>query len=124
MDQNKVYGSYCRQAIADFWGVDPDIINSANYMAIICDTAAKKSGATVLDICIRPFEPQGLTIAVILSESHLTIHCSPELEPYSFMAVDILTCGDVCNPNDAIDFMIEVLKPKEVHRQYIERGIR
>jgi S-adenosylmethionine decarboxylase len=125
LNNENTYSTYGREVIADLWGVDPEVMEATTYMAIICETAAKMSGATVLDVCIQKFSPFGLTIAVILSESHLTIHCTPNAEGgSSYIAFNCLTCGSVCQPRKALDYMVEILKPTTVYKQYIERGIR
>lgn len=106
---------------ADMWGIDSDLMECTEYMRIIAIKAAELSGATVLDVVVRKFEPQGLTIGIILSESHLNLHFSSEL---NFINFDMLTCGSVCNPQLALDFIIEILKPTEIHKQLIIRGVR
>lgn len=47
MNDDELYDTYGKEIIADLWGVDPEIMESTTYMAIICETAAKMSGATV-----------------------------------------------------------------------------
>lgn len=115
------YGTYGKQIIADFYGCNSEVIDSLEYMKATCETAARMSGAKILGTQYHKFEPQGLTILVSLSESHLAIHCAPENN--GFLNFDILTCGNICDPEKAYEYMKMILKPTEIHRQFIERGI-
>lgn len=73
---------------------------------------------------VRKFEPTGLTIAIILSESHLTAHFTPNGKYGSYIAVNAFTCGRVCETEKAIQYLVDILKPTEVNKQIIERGVR
>ena len=56
---------------------------------------------------------------VMLSESHLSIHTYPER---GFAAIDCYTCGETVDPQLAIDYLINVLKPEKVYAQEIDSG--
>jgi S-adenosylmethionine decarboxylase len=114
------YGTYGKEIVADFHGCKFEIIDSLEYMKASCETAAKMSGAKILSIQCHKFKPQGLTILIALSESHLTIHTSPE---HGVLNMNIYTCGKICDPEKAYEYMKMILKPTEIHRQVIERGV-
>ena len=59
----------------------------------LLENAAIASGATVCESIFKEFDPQGVTVLCLLSESHISIHTWPEKGE---AAVDIFTCGD-CN---------------------------
>ena len=71
--------------------------------------AAEFAGATVLHSHFHKFSPQGVSGAVIIAESHLTIHSWPE-EPYRYAAIDIFTCGDKCKPWYAAAYLAAVFE--------------
>ena len=50
--------------------------------------------ATMLSEKFHKFAPQGVSGAVVIAESHLTIHTWPEL---GYAAIDFFTCGE-CDP--------------------------
>ena len=80
--------------------------------------AAEKSGAHILDSVDYIFEPDGLTMVILLSESHASIHTYPE---YGACFVDLFTCGHTCS-SDAFDKVLrEYLQPKKVDYSKIER---
>jgi S-adenosylmethionine decarboxylase proenzyme len=60
--------------------------------------ATNDVGFSVLQSTKHDFYPQGMTAAIVLSESHVTIHTYPE-DKVAY--VDCFSCGDV-NPLRAI----------------------
>lgn len=63
-------------------------------MLVLLRQAAIATGATILYDYIHPFDGGGVTAAIILAESHITVHTWPEID---FAAFDIFVCGD-CDP--------------------------
>jgi len=76
--------------ILDFHGTDVDLNNfeelNKNFTRII-----KESGAHIEDVMHKNFEPQGLSILYLLSESHFSIHTWPE---FGACAIDFYHCGE------------------------------
>ena len=56
----------------------PYILNNPEWLQTQMVEAAEACGATVLSVQSKQFEPQGATVLVMLSESHLSIHTYPE----------------------------------------------
>jgi S-adenosylmethionine decarboxylase len=104
----------------DAWGVRYDLLNDADWLKDQLVEAAEATGATVLSVQSRQFEPQGATVLVLLSESHLSIHTYPEK---GFAAIDCYTCGETVDPQNAIDRLMEALKPERVHAKKLIRGL-
>lgn len=82
--------------------------------------AAEACGASVLSVQAQQFEPQGATVLVLLSESHVSIHTYPEK---GFAALDCYTCGETVDPQKAIDYMIQILRPDKVYAKKLVRGL-
>jgi S-adenosylmethionine decarboxylase len=114
------YSTFGRHVAVDTWGVDFDRLNSAEWLQAQMVEAAEVCGATVLSVQAKQFEPQGATVLVLLSESHLSIHTYPER---GFAALDCYTCGETVDPQLAIDFMVSVLKPEKVYSKKLVRGV-
>jgi len=114
------YSTFGRHVAVDTWGVDFDLLNSAEFLQAQMVEAAEACGATVLSVQAKQFDPQGATVLVLLSESHLSIHTYPEK---GFAALDCYTCGETVDPQLAIDYMISVLKPKTTHAKKLVRGM-
>ncbi|AZK46478.1 adenosylmethionine decarboxylase [Paenibacillus lentus] len=114
------YSTFGRHVAVDTWGVDFEVLNNAELLQAHLVEAAESCGATVLSVQSKQFEPQGATVLVLLSESHLSIHTYPER---GFAAIDCYTCGETVDPQLAIDYLVSVLKPEKVYAKKIIRGL-
>ncbi len=114
------YSTFGRHVAVDTWGVNFDRLNDAEWLQSQMIEAAEISGATVLSVQAKQFEPQGATVLVLLSESHLSIHTYPEK---GFAAIDCYTCGDTVDPQTAINYLVSVLEPEQVHAKKLVRGM-
>jgi S-adenosylmethionine decarboxylase len=114
------YSTFGRHVAVDTWGVDFDLLNNAEWLQTQMVEAAEACGATVMSVQAKQFEPQGATVLVLLSESHLSIHTYPEK---GFAALDCYTCGETVDPQLAIDYMVSVLKPETTHAKKLIRGM-
>lgn len=114
------YSTFGRHVAVDAWGIRYDLLNDADWLQDQLVEAAEISGATVLSVQSKQFEPQGATVLVMLSESHLSIHTYPEK---GFAAIDCYTCGETVDPQSAVNRLMEVLKPERVHAKKLIRGL-
>ncbi|WP_440112065.1 adenosylmethionine decarboxylase [Paenibacillus sp. QZ-Y1] len=114
------YSTFGRHVAVDAWGVDFDLLNSAEYLQAQMVEAAEACGATVMSVQSKQFDPQGATVLVLLSESHLSIHTYPER---GFAAIDCYTCGETVDPQLAIDYLVSVLKPEKTYAKKLVRGL-
>ncbi|GGH33613.1 adenosylmethionine decarboxylase [Paenibacillus segetis] len=114
------YSTFGRHVAVDTWGVDFDVLNNAELLTAHLVEAAEACGATVMSIQSKQFEPQGATVLVLLSESHLSIHTYPER---GFAAIDCYTCGEFVDPQLAIDYLVSVLKPDKTFAKQLIRGL-
>ncbi|WEK55339.1 MAG: adenosylmethionine decarboxylase [Candidatus Cohnella colombiensis] len=114
------YSTFGRHVAVDTWGGDIELLNSAERLQSHMVEAAESCGATVLSVQAKQFEPQGATVLVLLSESHLSIHTYPER---GFAAIDCYTCGETVDPQLAIDYLVNVLKPEKTFAKKLVRGL-
>ncbi len=113
------YSTFGRHIVLDTWGVDFDLLNKVDKLKQYLVEAAEACGATVLSVQSKQFEPQGATVLVLLSESHLSIHTYPEK---GFAALDCYTCGEHINPEVAIEYLVDILKPTHYYTRQLIRG--
>lgn len=113
------YKTYGRHVVVDTWGVDFDKLNDVEFLKEHMSKAAEVSGATILAVSYKKFDPFGATVLILLSESHLSIHTYPEK---GFAAIDGYTCGDSINPQDSIDYLMKILQPQTIYSSQIIRG--
>ncbi|WP_048602038.1 adenosylmethionine decarboxylase [Rubeoparvulum massiliense] len=114
------YSTFGRHVAVDTWGVKFNWLNDADGLEQLLVEAAEVSGATVLAVTKKQFEPQGATVLVMLSESHISIHTYPEK---GFAAIDCYTCGETVDPQAAVDHIIEALQPERVYGKKLIRGV-
>lgn len=77
------------------------------------------SGATYVNHFFHKFSPQGVSGAIIIAESHISIHTWPE---HGYAALDVFTCGEKMMGDKIRDNILEVFNCKTHHVKYIERG--
>ena len=79
-----------KHLICDIKGIQNKILlNCLPKIGELLDHICEKYEFTVLNRVHHIFEPQGLTLLYLLSESHISIHTFPEHE---YIALDIYTC--------------------------------
>lgn len=81
--------------------------------------ASEKSGANILGYNSHVFPPYGLTLVVLLSESHASIHTYPE---HNACFVDLFTCGSNCSSEIFDQILREYLQPKTVDTKLFFRS--
>jgi len=101
------------------WEVSPRLCNDLKFCVDAVTKAVLASNVTMLDIVKHKFNPQGLTVLALLSESHISIHTYPE---HGYIAVDMFTCGDRADPLAGINKIRELFEPKTVIRNIKLRG--
>lgn len=104
--------------LLNLYGCSYDLLNDENFLIDLLESAAIASGATVCQTIYKKFDPQGVTVLCLLSESHISIHTWPE---EGKAASDVYTCGN-CNPKIGCDMIINQLKSEDHTLSYIERG--
>jgi S-adenosylmethionine decarboxylase len=96
-------GKHC---ILELYDCDPARLDDEAFLRTAITTAAKRAGATLLNLITHRFEPQGVTGLALLAESHISIHTWPES---GYAAVDVFTCGDHTMPERACQVLGEQL---------------
>jgi S-adenosylmethionine decarboxylase len=106
--------------IADFYGCSFEKLNDAEMLLQLFQDAARITGANILDSLLHQFEPFGVTLTVLVSTSHLSLHAWPET---GYCSIDLYTCEGESNlPRSALALIRTVLEPKEAVVKEIERG--
>lgn len=109
-----------RHILVEYYNCDKDLLKDHKIIEEYMREAAIRSKATIVTSCFHRFNPWGVSGAVIIQESHLTIHTWPE---YGYASVDLYTCGDTINPWDAFDYLEDVLKAERSESTEIARGM-
>lgn len=83
--------------------------------------AAVRSEATVVAQSFHEFKPYGVSGAVIIQESHYTIHTWPE---HGYAAVDLFYCGGTVKVHKAIEVLRERFRPERIKFLVVRRGLQ
>lgn len=108
-----------RHVIAEFYDCSRERLQDADFIRGLMLATAEHIGATIVAESFHTFSPQGVSGAVIIAESHLSIHTWPE---NGYAAVDIYTCGGL-NPREGCDYLAENLLAGETRLHEIVRGL-
>jgi spermidine synthase len=81
--------------VMDLFGCNPDKMRDVSIVEGIIVEAALAAKATIVASKFHQFSPEGVSGALVLAESHISVHTWPEVDGYC--ALDIFTCGDTDN---------------------------
>ena len=87
--------AYGRHVLVDIADTDAALLNDGRALTASLTEAALAQGATVLNTIEHAFAPSGVTILLLLAESHVSLHTYPR-EGRAFF--DAFTCGVRCEP--------------------------
>lgn len=105
--------------VASYLDCDRNALSDVQGLLKAMDKAVGSSGATILDKNHYVFEPNGLTVVYLLSESHASLHSYPE---FGACFVDLFTCGENCSAEEFDAALRAYLNPKEVNARYFLRN--
>ena len=108
-----------RHVIIELWGCG-EMINDAGLVESAMRSAVHAANATLLDIFVHEFSPQGVTGVAVLAESHLSIHTWPE---YGYVAADVFTCGSTTKPEAAAEVLRKSFEATTADVRELERGV-
>lgn len=108
-----------RHVLAELEGVEPELLDDEQFLRDTLESALSRSRATVCEVIAKRFEPQGVTVLALLSESHASMHTYPE---DGSIFIDVFTCGHTAQPEQAVELIAEALRPSTVNTQTIHRG--
>ncbi len=109
-----------RHLLIEYYNCNEEILKDHNLVEKHMNEAAKISGATIVNSVFHHFNPYGVSGAVIIQESHLSIHTWPE---YGYAAVDVFTCGDNVNPWDAFEYLEKAFESQKSESSEEPRGL-
>lgn len=115
--ENQGFEFYGRHLMTDFVGCRIDL-NDIETISRDMEKAIRDIGATILNKVEHRFDPQGVTVLYLLSESHASIHTYPE---FNSCFLDIFTCGKKIEVIPFGSILQNLWKPSKVINRYEER---
>lgn len=108
-----------RHVIIELWGCS-EVINDVSLVEAAMRNAVHAANATLLDLFVHEFSPQGVTGVAVLAESHLSIHTWPE---YGYVAADVFTCGSTTKPEAAAEVLRKSFEAETADIRELQRGV-
>ncbi|OJT85863.1 S-adenosylmethionine decarboxylase proenzyme, partial [Clostridioides difficile] len=108
-----------RHILVEYYNCDENVLKDPRLIENFMNDSALNAKATIVDSVFHHFNPWGVSGAVIIAESHLTIHTWPE---YGYAAADFFTCGDI-DPWKSFELLEQLLKSERSESTEIPRGL-
>ena len=108
-----------KQLLVDLYGCRANL-DDEELLQRVLEEAAEKAGSTVVNRLVHRFKPVGVSVFLILAETHISIQTWPE---HGYAAVDIFVCGEGKDPSAAWDVIRERLEPGSYEIKEITRSI-
>lgn len=111
--------------LGEWYGCPADLpeMNRADALRGRCIEAVERAGLTIVGERFHQFEPQGVTGAVILAESHLAVHTWPEM---GAVTIDVYVCNFTTDNTEKARRLFgeleKSLRPARTHFHSIHRG--
>ncbi|MFH1751494.1 MAG: adenosylmethionine decarboxylase [archaeon] len=97
-----------KEVIADFYGVKFELLNNEKFLKKICIESVNNTKAKIVNKLIHCYKPQGVSVVLLLAESHLLFYTYPEL---GYASCSVLLCNDKMNAMEVITDLEKFLKP-------------
>lgn len=107
------------QHIAEFLNCRFEALNNPEKLEQLLREAINYSGLHCEEIITHKFEPVGVTILAIISESHIGLHTYPES---NHLSLDVFTCTDPKKNLNFIEYFKKKLTPAKVRIAQLQRG--
>ena len=105
--------------LAEFTEVEPALLDDERFLTDLLHSSLARANATVCQVVSEKFQPQGVTVLALLSESHASVHTYPER---GSAFVDVFTCGTVADPVLAVRLLAAGLGAGRTDVEVVRRG--
>jgi S-adenosylmethionine decarboxylase len=108
-----------KQLLIDAHGCKCDLNDAEDLLPAFRD-AVNAIGATIVKEVVYKYEPQGITIVLLLAESHASIYTWPELD---YAAIEIFLCNDKMDPHKFWEILEKSIKPERADIKEMMRNV-
>ncbi|MGC8669922.1 MAG: adenosylmethionine decarboxylase [Candidatus Micrarchaeia archaeon] len=117
----KVIGKH---VYANMEQIDEKYLSNMDMLIKIINSSSKIGNFHIIEISAKKFigthsHEGGVSVIAIIEESHIALHTWPES---NYATIDIYTCGEASNPEAALDYVIQKLKPQNYKIFRADRG--
>lgn len=103
---------------AIIYGIKREVFNNNKKLEGLLLQALQQENFTIIEKISHTFQPQGYTIAILLSQSHVAIHTFPE---YRALYFSLYSCRSPTDGRKTYKFLRKKLRP--LYDDYKERII-
>lgn len=107
--------------LVELFGCEAKLLEEERTVGDAMREAAVQSEATIVAQSFHEFKPWGVSGAVIIQESHYTVHTWPEHE---YAAVDLFYCGGTVLVHKAVEVLQRRFRPKRIKFLVVRRGLQ
>jgi len=108
-----------KQIIAELYCCNRQRLDDVDFIRQAMINAARAAGTQIVTETFHRFSPQGVSGAVIITDSHLAIHTWPE---HGYAAVDFFTCSETLYSEKAVDYLRDALESQQSSVEELRRG--
>jgi S-adenosylmethionine decarboxylase len=108
---------YGRHLLLNFSGCTADL-NDVESIRRDMSRAVEVIGATILSVTEHKFDPEGMSLVMLLAESHASVHTYPE---HKACFLDVFTCGSTIRVEPFGEVLADLWKPTHVSKKMHER---
>jgi S-adenosylmethionine decarboxylase proenzyme len=112
-------GTGGRHWLVEYQRCSPGVLDHPEDLRSLLRRAAEAAGAQVVGEACQPFAPHGVSIVLLIEESHFSLHTWPEQR---YAAVDFYTCGQ-CRPEEAHAVLLAGLEAERCELLVVQRGL-
>lgn len=107
--------------IFDIFGCDDEQLENQTYIIRVMEDLVNILNTNILVESCHKFSPQGMSLVLIISASHITVHTWPEDQ---YIGIDIFTCSDIDYDINTIEqYFRKRLICSKIESHKIYRGI-
>lgn len=107
--------------LLELYGCDQRQLEQETTVRAAMEAAAVASNATVITSEFHEFKPYGVSGAVIIAESHFTIHTWPE---HGYAAIDLFYCSESVLIGKAVETLQNRFHPTRTRYLIVRRGLQ
>lgn len=93
-------------------------LDDEEFLCATLESAANSAGANIIERISRKYSPIGVSVILILAETHISLHTWPE---HRYAALDIFVCGEGKDPENGWQVVRKALRPKSFKIKRIVR---
>jgi len=108
-----------RELLVDLYGCKGNLDN-AEFLIDVLKTAAQKMRSKIIKTVSHKFSPTGITVILILAETHMAIHTWPE---HKYAALDIFICNEEIDLETGWQVVKNALRPSSFELNELTRKI-